>query len=165
MQKRTEWFRGEQMTTKQYLNQIKRFDILIENKASEIEQLRSMATSITVATDGDRVQTSGDKDRVGRAVAKILDKENELEDLIEQYYDQKELILSQIETLDTSLYQILFYKYVNGYTIEVMSGKMFYSMNHIKRLTNKALDTFEEKYGETYLHQPYAIRISDIEEL
>jgi len=152
------------MTTKQYLNQIRRFDILIENKASEIEQLRSMATSITVATDVDRVQSSGDKDRVGRAVAKILDKEIELEELIEQYYNQKELTISQIETLDTNLYQVLFYKYVNGYTIEVMSGKMYYSMNHIKRLTNRALENFEDKFGDTYLKQPYTASLSSIDE-
>lgn len=149
------------MTTKQYLSQLKRFDFLIENKASEIEQLRSMATSITVATDKDRVQTSGDKDRIGRAVVKILDKEEELEELIERYYDQKELIISQIETLETNLYRVLFYKYVNGYTIEHMSMKMCYSTDHIKRLTNKALDKFEEMYGGTYLNQPYAMPVSN----
>lgn len=143
------------MTTKEYLNQIKRFDVLIENKASEIEQLRSMATSITVATDSERVQTSGDKDRVGRAVAKILDKEAELDELIDKYYDQKELILNQLETLDTNYYQLLFYKYVNGYTIEVMAEKMFYSVQHIKKMTNDALSSFESKYGHTYLNIPY----------
>lgn len=148
------------MTTKQYLNQIKRFDVLIENKASEIEQLRSMATSITVATDGDRVQTSGDKDRVGRAVAKILDKEDELNELIDQYYDSKELILNQLETLETNYYQLLFYKYVNGYTIEVMAEKMFYSVQHIKKMTNDALRDFERKYGSTYLNTPYVAHLS-----
>lgn len=147
------------MTTKQYLSQIKRFNVLIETKASEIEQLRSMATSISVATDSERVQTSGDKDRVGRAVAKILDKENELNDLIDQYYDSRELILSQLETLETNYYQILFYKYVNGYTIDEIASRMYYSRQHIKLLTNRALDSFEGKYGESYLNQPYIAKL------
>lgn len=129
---------------------------MIENKASEIEQLRAMATSISVATDGDRVQTSGDKDKVGRTVAKILDKEDELGELIDACYNQKELIISQIETLSTNAYQILFYKYVNGYTIEVMANKMYFSLATIKRMTNRALEEFESKFGHTYLNLPYA---------
>lgn len=151
------------MTTKQYLNQIRRFDILIENKASEIEQLRAMATSITVATDSERVQTSGDKDRVGRTVAKIIDKESELNELIDMYYDAKDLILDQLEELDTNYYQLLFYKYVNCYTVEVIAEKMYYSAQHIKRMTNNALRKFEEKFGETYLNQPYSVVITDLE--
>lgn len=152
------------MTTKQYLNQVKRFDVLIENKASEIEQLRSMATSITVATDTERVQTSGDKDRVGSLVAKIIDKENELNYLIDEYYESKNLIMAQIENMETNYYQLLFYKYVNGYTFEVISEKMYYSIQHIKRMSNLALAEFEKKYGHTYLDVPYATSIMPTKE-
>lgn len=144
------------MTTKQYLNQIKRFDVLIENKASEIEQLRAMATSITVATDSERVQTSGDKDRVGRAVAKIIDKENELNDLLDDCYDTRENIISQIESMETKYYQLLFYKYVNSYTMDIISEKMHYSLRRTKQIHADAIQKFEDKYGHIYANtMPY----------
>ena len=61
------------MNTKQYLNQVRRSDRMINNKLSEIYQLKTLATSISVATDGDRVQSSGNKDRMGNTVARLVD--------------------------------------------------------------------------------------------
>ena len=65
------------MTTKQYLNQIHRIDQIINNKLSEIYQLKNLACSISVSSDSDRVQTSSNQDPLGNAVAKIVDLENE----------------------------------------------------------------------------------------
>lgn len=42
------------MTTKQYLNQIYRLDRMINNKLSEIYQLKSLACTISVANDGEK---------------------------------------------------------------------------------------------------------------
>ena len=46
------------MDTKQYLNQIHRLDIQIQNKLSEIYKLKTMACNVTVSNDREIVQTS-----------------------------------------------------------------------------------------------------------
>lgn len=52
------------MDTKTYLQQIERLDRKIQNKFAEIEQLKTMATSISVAQKDINVQTFSDKDRM-----------------------------------------------------------------------------------------------------
>ena len=46
------------MTAKEYLNQIRKLDKLIENKLSELEHWRMVATGITSSFGGERVQSS-----------------------------------------------------------------------------------------------------------
>ena len=52
------------MDTKQYLNQIHRLDIQIQNKLSEIYKLKTMACNVTVSNDSERVQTSIRNDKL-----------------------------------------------------------------------------------------------------
>ena len=66
------------MDTKQYLSQIERLDRVIQNKLTEIYQLKTMACNIVVSTENERVQTSGDKERMASTVAKIVDIENDI---------------------------------------------------------------------------------------
>ena len=73
------------MTTKQYLNQIHRIDKMINNKLSEIYQLKNLACSISISDNSERVQTSSDKDALGNAVSKIVDLEREVNDCIDKF--------------------------------------------------------------------------------
>ena len=51
---------GDSMDIKEYLNQIQRYEKIINNKLEEIEHLKLLATSISASTYGiERVQTSG----------------------------------------------------------------------------------------------------------
>lgn len=61
------------MKTQDYLKQIERLDRMIQNKLSEINQLKHIATSITIVPKEVNVQVSSDKDRMGNAVSKILE--------------------------------------------------------------------------------------------
>lgn len=63
------------MTTKTYLEQIERLDRMIQNKLSEISQLKHIAMSITIEPKEVNVQVSSDKDKIGTAIAKIIDLE------------------------------------------------------------------------------------------
>lgn len=92
------------MDTKTYLQQIERLDRKIQNKFSEIAQLKTMATSITVAQKDVNVQTSSDKDRMGSAVAKIVDLETEANEMICEYIQKRAMIIQQIDTIsDTNM--------------------------------------------------------------
>ena len=87
------------MTTKEYLNQIERLDKMITNKLSEIYQLKIMACSITVSGDSERVQTSGNHDKLGSTIAKIVDLERETDELVDSLVDKRKEILRQIDNM------------------------------------------------------------------
>ena len=59
------------MTTKEYLGQISRLNRMINNKLTEIAQLKDMAVSISATQSGERVQTTPNFDKIGTKYAKI----------------------------------------------------------------------------------------------
>ena len=140
------------MTTKQYLNQIDRINRTIKNKLSEIYQLKTMVCSISVSSDESKVQTSSDKDKMGSAVAKIVDLENEINEIIDVYAVKRERIISQIEAIsDVMEYQVLFSRYIENKTFEQIAEDNEYSVRQIIRIHENALVEFEKKFGQEYL--------------
>ena len=140
------------MTTKQYLNQIDRINRMVNNKLAEIYQLKTMVCSISVSVNEDKVQSSSDKDKLGSAVAKIVDLENEINKAIDVYVDKKERIVSQIDSIkDIMEYQVLFSRYIEHKTFEQIAEDNDYSVRQILRIHGNALVEFEKKFGQEYL--------------
>ena len=102
------------MTAKEYLKQVGRMNKEIENKAEEIQKLKDMATRITSSTDKERVQSNSSQDKLGDAVAKIIDLENELQEIVTRNLDKRKYITKQIEELDNDIYYDVLYKEVTG---------------------------------------------------
>ena len=110
------------MTTKEYLGQISRLNRMINNKLTEIAQLKDMAVSISAPQSGERVQTTP--------------------------------IIQQIDSMeDENTYNILFARYIEKKTFEVIATEMKYSWRQVVRLHGTALKQFEKKYGEGYLNE------------
>ena len=129
------------METKQYLNQILRLDRQIENKLAEIYQLRTMAESITVATDKERVDSSGDKDKLGCIMARIVDMEREVDKMVDKRCD----IVAQIDGLeDTESYDVLAKVYILDRDLKAIAIEKSISYKTFSRLYKKALKEFEE---------------------
>lgn len=105
-----EW--GIDMRAKDYLNQISKIDRLIENKIAEMDQWKAIATGTTSYSEGDRVQSSGSKEKMADAVARYLDMENEINSEIDRLIDIKQEVISTIEQLQTDEYDILHKIYV-----------------------------------------------------
>lgn len=140
------------MKTKDYLSQVSRLNKMINNKLSEIHQLRELSVSISAIGNDERVQTSPNFDKIGSAIAKIDELENNLDKMIDEYLVKREKIISQIDTMEEeSVYQILFSRYIEKKTFEKIATEMEYSWRQIVRLHGKALQQFEKKYGEEYL--------------
>lgn len=139
-------------STKAYLSQIDRLDRMIQNKFSEINHLKTIATSITIAPKDVNVQISSDKDRMGSAVAKLIDLEKETDKLIDDYIDKRKRIIEQIDSMeDTNMYHVLFEKYVNRKDLSVISVEMGYSFKQVCRIHGNALVEFERIYGKEYI--------------
>lgn len=108
----------EKMKAKDFLKQIKKINLLIENKKDEIIQWKSVATSINAKTNGERVQSSGSKEKMADAVISYVDIEHEISLQIIELQKKKLEIISVIEELNTSEYEVLYEVYVNGKTLE-----------------------------------------------
>ena len=103
------------MTTDKYLSQINRCDHVIKNKMSEIQKLSNMATSISVSPKEVDVQSSGDPDKMGSAVAKIADLQNEIKELVCEFVDKRRVIIGQIDSMEnTDVYIVLYAHYVDN---------------------------------------------------
>jgi DNA-directed RNA polymerase specialized sigma subunit len=140
------------MTTKQYLTQISVYDKRINTKLSEIFKLRTLLQSITVCSKEDVVQTSGSKDKLGDSIAKIVDLENEINDLVDEMVVTRKFIIEQIENMENyNENNVLYLKYVLGMSFEEVAENMNYSVRQVIRIHGYALSNFEKKYGKNYI--------------
>jgi DNA-directed RNA polymerase specialized sigma subunit len=142
------------MTTKEYLGQISRLNRMINNKLTEIAQLKDMVVSISAPQSGERVQTTPNFDKIGTKYAKIDEMERKIDGMVDELVDKKEKIIQQIDSMeDENTYNILFARYIEKKTFEVIATEMKYSWRQVVRLHGTALKQFEKKYGEGYLNE------------
>ena len=137
------------MRAREYLGQIRKIDHKINSNLAEIYRLKAMAVSISIEPKGDKIKSSGSKDSLGDAVAKICDLEKEVEAEVDNYIAARKEIISKIESIENIDYRdVLTERYVlckafdNIYeNINMSRRKMFY--------THKmALDFFENVYKD-----------------
>ena len=125
---------------------------MINNKLTEIAQLKDMAVSISAPQSGERVQTTPNFDKIGTKYAKIDEMERKIDGMVDELVDKKEKIIQQIDSMeDENTYNILFARYIEKKTFEVIATEMKYSWRQVVRLHGTALKQFEKKYGEGYV--------------
>nr|DAG54924.1 MAG TPA: Protein of unknown function (DUF1492) [Caudoviricetes sp.] len=136
------------MTTRQYLNQIEKYDNLIHNKIIEEEQLNILSMSVKSAPIGEKVQTSSKQDPMGDMVAKIIDLREEISKMATDFLEQKQEIIRTIEKVeDPILYDVLFKRYVEYKTLLSIADELGYSEVTIKRLHLKAIKAIKNIKG------------------
>lgn len=139
------------MKVKNYLCQIEHLERKAKRSALDVARYKDLAISIGVDSTKEYVQTSGDKDLVSKAAAKIVDAEREAERNVQRYIERRRTIIAQIEGLDCQDYSdILFYRYVEYMTFEDISKVMCYSPRQVYRLHERALIVFDDKYNAFY---------------
>lgn len=139
-------------STKEYLSQISRLDRMIKNKLTELAQLKDLSLGLSAIPNEERVQTTPNHDKTGTVYCKIEAMEESIDKLIDEYVDKKNLIISQIDSMEEEThYEVLFSRYIEKKTFEKIATDMHYSFRNTTRLHGKALQAFEKKYGELYL--------------
>lgn len=99
--------------TKDFLNQVAKIDAMVQNKREEIEEVRNLAESMVINT-GERVQSSGSKQRMADTVERYLDMERKLNEDIERLINAKRDVLEVIEQLPVDQYKLLYQVYIKG---------------------------------------------------
>lgn len=111
------------LKARDYLNQIRKLDTLIRNKQYEVMQWKALATGTTVPTTGERVQTSGCKQKMADAVHRYIEIEAEIMAEIAKCVEVKREIIRTIEQLPATEYDLLHKVYIQKKTLyEAIDG-------------------------------------------
>ena len=114
------------MTAKSYLEEIKRIDTLIQNKRKEIAYWREVmygrATNTTPQMSGDRVQSSGSKQKMADTVDSYIDRVRKIEHRIDELFAQMDSIIAMIERLPEDKSDILHKVYVQYMSLKEVAA-------------------------------------------
>lgn len=105
------------MKAKTLLKQLERLDVIIANKQIEQEQWRDIALSITAHSGGDRVQSSGSKQRMADALIECMAAEEAEQRIIIERRRVKDEITEIIEQLNATEYDLLHKVYIQHMTL------------------------------------------------
>jgi DNA-directed RNA polymerase specialized sigma24 family protein len=101
------------MEAKNYLRQVEKLDVRIQNKLIERQQWRDIALGITASTGGERVQSSANQQKMANAIEKCVDMESEIDALVDRLIETKKDVIATIEQLDSPTeYDILHKRYI-----------------------------------------------------
>lgn len=137
------------MTAKEYLQQLRKMDMIINQKIQEKAELRMMSTSISgFDYSKDKVQTSSS--RVApyeKIICKMEALEEEINEEIDHFVDQKHFMIKQIQSLFNERHvMILYLRYVQFKNFENIAVEMNLSYQYTIELHGSALQEFEKTY-------------------
>lgn len=132
------------MDAKDYLGQIRLLDVLIQNKQLEIEQLETLATRVTSVNEGDRVQASGNQDKMADIVCKIVELRKEINADIDKLVDLKSEIIPIIDAVqDADMIDVLYKRYIQYKKWEEIALEMHYTYQWVCKLHGRALQKID----------------------
>jgi DNA-directed RNA polymerase specialized sigma subunit len=127
------------MKAKEYLKEIERIEAIIKNKREERERWRDIALHITGNYEGERVQATGNPQKMAVAAINNVDLEREIEEHILRLGRKKQEIIGVLEQLPLSDYELLYGIYVNKKTLNDMAEERGCSYSNITTLHGTAL--------------------------
>ena len=130
---------------KEYLRQIELLDSLINCKLEEVDNLKALTTKITTTLKQDVVSSSGSQDKLGDIVAKIVDYEAEIDQMIDELIDRKREISNIIEKVsDPDQLKVLCKRYLLFEPWEQIAWELGYTYRHTTRIHGDALLAVQE---------------------
>lgn len=143
------------MTAKEYLNQARTLDMLINAKIEELHNLKLMAVTVSSPALSEKVKSSKENNSMC-IVDKIIDLQNTINDEVDKLVNLKKEIRSKIDMLSDPFEKVvLIERYINCKSWEDISEKIHYEMRNTQYLHKKALQHFA----------PFCIDLHSINEL
>lgn len=132
---------------KAFLRQIEVFDTHINNKLEEVAHLKDLATKITSSMKPDAGSGSGNSghDKIGDAVAKIVDLEREINKDIDAYIERKRKVSEIIKRVkDPDQLQVLYKRYIQYEHWEEIACEMHMTYRNVCYIHGRALQAVTE---------------------
>lgn len=126
---------------KNYLNQVKNLDTMIDLKQERLDELNLQKFNIgSQDYSKERVCTSPSGDSLSKLIAKIADLQDEINRDIDRFIDLKAEIMRNIDLIsDANEQSILYDRYFQYKNMTIIAEKYMYSKRTVQRLHKKAL--------------------------
>lgn len=125
---------------KSYLRKIELLDAHINNKLNDLATLRTMVTKITATITPVAVSGSGNQDKLGDAVAKIVDLQDEINQQIDRFVDAKMEVSAVLEKLqEPDHVKVLHKRYIEYKPFEQIACEMHCTYRNVCYIHGKAL--------------------------
>lgn len=137
------------MDVKTRLQRLQLLDTVINQKIRELSDLRNISTCVAgFDPTRERVQSSGSGDASFVApVLRIITLEQEINEEIDTFVDEKHKIIQAIQKLDNPLQmEVLYRRYVEYQSFERIAAEMNIVQQHAFVLHRKGLKALEEIY-------------------
>ena len=129
------------MTAKEYLGQAYRLDQRINSKLEQVMSLRTLATKATSTLSDTPPSGTRNVHHMEDIIVKIIEMKNEINRDIDNLVDLKREMVSVIKAVTDPEYQtILELRYLCFKSWEQIAVDMNYSIQHIYRLRDRALN-------------------------
>lgn len=135
---------NEKNSAQEFLKQVRLYDIHINNKLEEKARLEALALKITSAWGGEHVSGSGNQDKLGDAIAKLVDMEREIDRAVDAFVDKKnevKAILEKIQNADQL--EVLYKVYIQYESLEKVACEMNMTYRNACYIHGRALQTVE----------------------
>ena len=128
-------------TAREYLTKAYRIDHRINSKLEQLESLNALATRATSTLNGMPRNPNRATSTMEDIIAKIIDLQEEINHDIDYLVDLKREIMTFIKSIENTEYQTLLEKrYLCFLTWEKIAVDMCYSIHHLYKMHNAALD-------------------------
>lgn len=128
------------MTAREYVKQLERIDILIASKAAEKARWEALALDTGARQSGDRVQASGNQQKMAGAVESAVDIDAEIASLQAQRHE----IVHTLEQLQVDEFWVLNDIYGNHVSVGQAAWDRGRSYSWARALHNRALENLEK---------------------
>lgn len=133
------------MNVIKWLEQVRKYDELIDCKLAEREQVWSRLTSVSLGEMDDMPHGKGGvSDPVGDGVVKLRMLAEEIDNLIDRYVDLKNDVIAVLQKLPVNEYGVLHRYYIRYMTLEQIAEDMGYCTVSIWRIKKNALKNLED---------------------
>lgn len=137
------------MEVKRMLASHKIIDDRINLKLDEIAHLRALAERATMRIGGRKGNNGSHSDKVGKYASKIADLEKKIDRDIDRLVSLKERIMEIAASLDDyNERNVIERRYILHESLNEISEKMGYSIRHITRIHNQAMEKLESMYDD-----------------
>lgn len=134
---------------KEYLERIKWYDVLINSKLEELATLNGMVKRITPVMNTTGGGGSGNQDKLGDTIAKIVDLQEEINRDVDMFVDMKREASKLLKKIKKpEFYQVLHKRYILGESLERITIDMGYTHRGMCYLHGRALQVFDKVLEE-----------------
>ena len=129
---------------KEFLQQVKLYDIHINSLLEEKAQMEALALKVTSSWSSERVSGSGNQDKLGDTVAKIVDLERKIDSAVDKFVDKKSEVKAVLEKIQKpDELELLLKVYIHYESLEKVACEMGYTYRNACYIHGRALQTVE----------------------